>query len=202
MILEKEGRNLWVYDFKGYWKDVGTIQAYWESNMELVKRVPEFNLYDQAWKIYTPNPVMAPHYVGRGGSVQTSVVAEGCMIYGSIRRSVIFPGVIIKGGAMVEDSIIMANSRIGSDAYISHSIIGENVCVSNNVKIGIGEVAVNEYKPAIYNSGITVIGDDADIPNSVTMGKNVMVDIGVNYKDFYCPRIPSGRNIFKGGVYE
>lgn len=198
----KEGRKLWIYNFKGYWKDVGTIQAYWESNMELVKRVPELNLYDQAWKIYSPNLTMPPHYVGRGGSVQTSIVAEGCIIYGSIRRTVIFPGVIIEDGALVEDSIIMANSRIGSDAYISHSIIGENVWVGGNVRIGIGEVITNEYRPAIYNSGITVIGDDANIPDNITIGKNVMVDIGANYKDFYGSHIPSGRNIFKDGVYE
>ncbi|NSW90594.1 MAG: glucose-1-phosphate adenylyltransferase [Firmicutes bacterium] len=198
----KDGRNLWAYSFEGYWKDVGTIQAYWESNMELVKRVPEFNLYDQAWKIYSPNPAMPPHYVGHEGNVKTSVIAEGCMIYGSVRRSVIFPGVIIEDGALIEDSIIMANSRIGKGAYISHTIVGENVRVGNNVIIGIGEAVVNEYKPAIYNSGITVIGDDADIPDNVTIGKNVMVDMGASYKDFYCLDVPSGRNVFKDGVYE
>jgi glucose-1-phosphate adenylyltransferase len=201
-VMLKEGRNLYAYNFQGYWKDVGTIQAYWESNMELVKRVPEFNLYDQAWKIYSPNPAMPPHYVGPEGNVQTSVIAEGCMIYGSVKRSVIFQGVTIESDALVEDSIIMTNSKIGNGAYINHSIIGENVWIGNSIKIGIGGMVENEYKPAIYNSGITIIGDDASIPNNVTMGKNVMVDIGANCKDFYCLNIPSGRNIFKDGVYE
>jgi glucose-1-phosphate adenylyltransferase len=69
----------------------GTIQAYWESNMDLIKRIPEFNLYDPTWKIYTPNPVKPAHYIAPGGCVKTSLVAEGCMIYGTVVNSILFP---------------------------------------------------------------------------------------------------------------
>lgn len=107
-----DDKRLFAYTFEGYWKDVGTIQAYWESNMDLIERVPEFDLFDHGWKIFTTNPVMPANLIGPTGSSKRSIVAEGCMVYGSVRNSVIFPGVFIEEGAMVEDSIIMSGSYI------------------------------------------------------------------------------------------
>jgi glucose-1-phosphate adenylyltransferase len=198
----QEGRSLWAYKFVGYWKDVGTIQAFWESNMDLTKRVPEFNLYDQAWKIYTPNPVKPPHYVGQNGSIKTSVVAEGCMIYGKVRNSVIFPGVIVKEGTLVENSIIMSNTQINEDCRIDHCIIGENAEIGRNVEIGLGDNVPNEHKPGIYSSGITVVGERAEIPDGTRIGKNVMIDISALHEDFCGCGIPSGSSVYKGGVCE
>lgn len=198
----EEGRNLWAYKFVGYWKDVGTIQAFWESNMDLTKRVPEFNLYDPAWKIYTPNPVKPPHYVGPGGSIKTSVVAEGCLIYGKVRNSVIFPGVIVKEGTLVENSIIMSNTQINEDCRIDHCIIGENAEIGRNVEIGLGDNIPNEHKPGIYSSGITVVGERADIPDETKIGKNVMIDMYALHEDFSGCDVSSGASIYKGGVCE
>ena len=198
----EEGRSLWAYKFVGYWKDVGTIQAFWESNMDLTKRVPEFNLYDPAWKIYTPNPVKPPHYVGLNGSIKTSIVAEGCLIYGKVRNSVIFPGVIIKEGTLVENSIIMSNTEIKEDCRIDHCIIGENAEVGRNVEIGLGDDIPNEHKPGIYFSGITVVGERAEIPDGTRIGKNVMVDIYALHEDFNGCDVTSGSSIYKGGVCE
>ena len=198
----KEGKRLWAYKFVGYWKDVGTIQAFWESNMDLTKRVPEFNLYDPAWKIYTPNPVKPPHYVGPNGSIKTSVIAEGCMIYGSVRNSVIFPGVIIKAGALVENSIIMSNTQINEECRIDHCIIGENAEIGRNVEIGVGENVPNEHKPGIYFSGITVVGERAEIPDGTRIGKNVMIDMFALHEDFCGCDIASGSSVYKGGVCE
>lgn len=198
----KEGRRLWAYKFVGYWKDVGTIQAFWESNMDLTKRVPEFNLYDPKWKIYTPNPVKPPHYVGPNGSIKTSVVAEGCMIYGSVRNSVIFPGVIIKDGTLVENSIIMSNTQINEDCRIDHCIVGENAEIGRNVEIGHGGDVPNEHKPGIYSSGITVVGERAEIPDGTRIGKNVMIDMFAQHEDFCGCDIASGSSVYKGGVCE
>jgi glucose-1-phosphate adenylyltransferase len=197
-----EGRSLWAFRYAGYWKDVGTIQAFWESNMDLIKRVPEFNLYDPEWKIYTTNPVKPAHYVGPNGSVKTSVVAEGCMIYGKVRNSVLFPGVIVREGTLVENSIVMSNTSIGEDCMIDHCIIGENAIIGGNVVIGTGENIPNEEKPAIYNSGITVLGEGANIPDGVTIGKNVMIDMQAQQEDFCSSSIPSGASVYKGGVCE
>jgi glucose-1-phosphate adenylyltransferase len=196
-----DGRSMWAYRYSGYWRDVGTIQAYWESNMDLISRVPEFNLFDD-WKIYTPNPIKHAHYIGPTGNVKKSIIAEGCMIYGSVKNSVIFPGVTVEEGAVVEDSIIMSNSRVGSNSIIKSSIISEKVIVGNNVKMGIGENVPNEFKPGIYNSGITVVGEEAGIPYNSEIGKNVMIDMGVVWEDFCTIEIPSGKSVFKGGVCE
>lgn len=197
-----DGRSLWAYKFVGYWKDVGTIQAFWESNMDLVKRVPEFNLYDPQWRTYTPNPVKPPHFVGATGSVKTSVVAEGCMIYGEVRNSVLFPGVTIEKGVLVENSIIMSNAKIGEGSHISHCIVSEDAHLGKNVIIGLGENIPNELKPEIYNSGITVIGEGAEIPDGIKLGKNVMIDMQTRHDDFCCSEIPSGASIYKGGDCE
>lgn len=195
-----EGRAMYAYAFSGYWKDVGTIQAYWESNMDLIERVPDFNLFERDWKIYTTNPVKPTHYVGPTGSIKKSIVAEGCMVYGTIRNSIIFPGVYIAEGAVIEDSIIMSNTRIGTNAHILKSILSENVVVGNDVKIGFGEFVVNEDKPGIYNCGISVIGEAARIPNQTEIGKNVMVERAVTEQDFNALLIPSGKSIYKGGT--
>lgn len=197
-----DGKSLWAYRFDGYWKDVGTIQAFWESNMDLIKRVPDFNLFDHSWRIYTPNPVKPAHYIGPTGSVKTSIVAEGCMIYGSVRNSVIFPGVEIEEGTIVENSIIMSNSKIGRNCHIDQSILSERVHVGNGAEIGIGGMVPNELKPAIYSSGITVIGEDASVPDNAKIGKNVMIDMGVTCGDFCSLQVKSGESIVKGGDCE
>jgi len=195
----RDGRSMWAYKFTGYWRDVGTIQAYWESNMDLTKTVPKLNLFDPAWRIYTPNPVKPPHYIAPIGDVKRSVIAEGCMIYGSVRNSVIFPGVYIEEGSVVEDSIIMSNSRIRAGCQLNKCIIGEHVVVGKNVRIGTGENIPNEQKPGMYNSGITVVGEDAKIPDGTEIGKNVVIDIGAGPEDFLSRTVPSGKTIIKGG---
>ncbi len=153
----KDNKRLFSYEFSGYWKDVGTIQAYWESNMDLVKRIPDFNLFDQSWKIFTVNPVMPANYIGPEGIAKRSIIAEGCMIYGTVINSVISPGVQIAPGSVVEDSIIMANTTIGANTKIKKAIISENVTVGNDVEIGYGEDIVNICKPDLYNSGLQLL---------------------------------------------
>ena len=197
-MMLNEGRSMWAYKFNGYWRDVGTIQAYWESNMDLIARVPELNLFDPAWKIFTPNPVKPAHYIGPEGSVKRSIVSEGCMIYGKVKNSVIFPGAYISEGAVIEDSIIMSDSFVGKDTYISHCILAEKVKVGNRVKMGLGENIPNELKPSIYYSGITVVGDKACIPDDCNIGKNVVIDIGITEDEFYSLNIESGKSVLKG----
>ncbi len=197
-----EGRRLYAFKFSGYWKDVGTIQAFWESNMDLVKRVPEFNLYDPEWKIYTPNPVKPPHYVAPSGSIKTSVIAEGCMIYGTVRNSVLFPGVVVGKDTLIENSIVMSNTHIGEGCALDHCIIGENAAVGARASIGKGEDVPNGDKSGIYNSGITVVGERAEIPEGTVIGKNVVIDMYVQQEDFCSSTVPSGASIYKGGECE
>jgi glucose-1-phosphate adenylyltransferase len=201
-MMLKDDAKMWAYKFQGYWKDVGTIQAYWESNMDLINIVPQFNLFDHAWKIFTPNHVNQAHYIGPNGNVKKSLIAEGCMVYGQVKNSILFPGVVVGEGAIIEDSIIMSKSTIGANTYIKQAIIGEKVSIGENVNIGIGENIENELNPGIYNSGITVVGEAASIPSGVSIGKNVMIDIGTTNNDFYSLNIESGKSICKGGECE
>lgn len=197
-----DGKSMWAYQFSGYWRDVGTIQAFWESNMDLVSRIPEFNLYDYEWKIYTPNPVKSAHYIGPSACVKKSMIAEGCTVYGTVKNSILFPGAIVEEGAIIEDSIVMSNAKVCKNASIKKSIISEWATIGENSKLGEGEDIDSEYKPSIYNSGITVVGEDASIPEGAIIGKNVMIDIGARAEDFTSLIVESGKSVFKGGVAE
>ena len=194
-----DGKNLFAFNYVGYWRDVGTIQAYWESTLNLTERIPDFNMFDPYWKIYTPNPVYPAHYIGETGTVVKSVIAEGCMVYGTVRNSVIFPGVTVNAGSIIEDSIVMSDALIGSNSEIYCSIIGECSVIGNNVHCGIGEYAENQYNPKVYDSKITVIGSNTVIPNGINLGKNVVVDNFITPQDFTSDEIPSGGCLMKGG---
>ena len=156
--LLNDGKNLWAYTFSGYWRDVGTIQAYYESNMDLITRVPQFNLFDHNWKIYTPNPVKPAHYIGESGYVSKSIISEGCMIFGQVKNSIIFPGVTIEENAFIEDSIIMSKSTVKSGSRLNCTIVGEKTTLGRNVRTGIGDYAENIFNSEIYKTKITVIG--------------------------------------------
>ncbi|MDD4189411.1 MAG: glucose-1-phosphate adenylyltransferase [Eubacteriales bacterium] len=192
------GQRIWAYKFSGYWKDVGTIHAYWESNMDLIQRIPEFNLYDPTWKIYTPNPVKPAHYIGTEGRVRTSIVAEGCVVNGNVSHSILFPGVFIGKNTVVKDSIIMSNCVIGENNFIEKCIFGEDVETGENVRIGLGEALPNECNPDVYTDGITVIGEKAVIPDNTEIGKNVMIDSETGAEEFSGAKIESGKCVLKG----
>ena len=194
-----DNKNLFAYNYKGYWKDVGTLKSYWEANIELTYRVPPLSLYDHNWRIYTPNPVKPAHYIAPEGMVKTSIIAEGCMIYGEVKNSVLFPGVTVGKGSKIENSIIMSNTNIGETTTISKTIISEKCYIGDNVKIGIGESKPNCEKPNIYTDDITVVGESAVIPDNISIGKNVLIDIRTDADDYHFMIVESGSVISKAG---
>ena len=169
------GMRLFAYEFNGYWKDVGTLGSYWEANMELIDIIPEFNLYEEFWKVYTKGDVLRPQYVAADAVVDRCIIGEGAEIYGEVHNSVIGADVWIEKGAVVRDSIIMRHSRIGSGSSVEKGIIAENVTVGENVKIGVGEEAPNVLKPNIYAFGLATVGENSVIPDNVSIGKNTAV---------------------------
>ena len=140
----KNGARIFAYEYNGYWKDVGTLAAYWESNMELIDLVPEFNLYEEFWRIYTKSNEIPPQYIAPTGVVSRSIVGEGCEIYGEVYNSVISPGVIIEEGAVISDSIIMNKSYIGSNSKLYKVIMAENSRIGRNCELGVGEEKENK----------------------------------------------------------
>ena len=159
------GERMFAYEFNGYWKDVGTIESLWESNMDLLNPNVELDLNDENWKIYSRNPVLPPHYIAEGAKVQNSLISDGCNIYGEIDFTVLFAGVHIGKGAVVRDSIIMPGAVIHEGASVQYAIISENVVIGKNAVVG----ARPEDMQCREDFGITVVGDNVKIGSGVVV---------------------------------
>ena len=186
--IHDEGKKICAYDFKGYWKDVGTLGSYWEANRDLIELIPEFNLYEEFWRIFTKSDNLPPQYVAEDSKVVKSIIGEGSEIYGDVEKSIIGSGVIIGKGAKIRNSIIMNNAQIG-----------EEVKVGSRVKMGVGEEKPNDFAPHIYSFGLVTVGEKSVIPDDVTIGKNTAI-IGETTADEYPGGIlESGCSIIKAG---
>ena len=173
--LRDHGSRMFAYEFNGYWKDVGTLGSYWEANMELIDIIPEFNLYEEFWKIYTKGDIIPPQYISADAVTDRCLIGEGAEIYGEVHNSVIGPNVVIGKGSVIRDSIIMRNSTIGEGVQMDKAIIAEDVTIGNNVVLGCGEEAPNVLKPAVYAFGIATVGERSVIPDNVRIGKNTAI---------------------------
>ena len=182
--LLRDDRRMYAYHFNGYWKDVGTLGSYWEANMELIDIIPEFNLYEEFWKIYTKGDIIPPQYISADAVTDRCLIGEGAEIYGEIHNSVIGPNVVIGKGSVIRDSIIMRNSTIGEGVQMDKAIIAEDVTIGNNVVLGCGEEAPNVLKPAVYAFGIATVGERSVIPDNVRIGKNTAIS-GITVPEDY-----------------
>lgn len=198
----EKGERLVAYEYNGYWKDVGTLGSYWEANMELIDIIPEFNLYEEFWKIYTKNDILPPQYVSEDAVLDRCLIGDGTEIYGEVHNSIIGCGVMIEEGAIVRDSIIMENAVIHAGAVIDKAIIAEYAEIGEHAQLGVGEEVPNKVKPAIYSFGLTVIGEKAVVPPDVKIGKNTAVT-GVTVPEDYPDGLLAGGEILdKAGDVE
>lgn len=195
---EKKQR-LFAYEYNGYWKDVGTLGSYWEANMELIDIIPEFNLYEEYWKIYTNSGILLPHYISDQSAVEKSIIGNGCDIYGEVHSSVISSGVTIGKGSVVRDSIIMKDAVIGDHCVIDKAIIAENVQIGDNVTLGTGSDTPNKMRPDIYGFGLVTIGEDSVIPSDVQIGKNTAISGVTSKEDYINGELASGETLIKVG---
>ncbi|MDE5052383.1 glucose-1-phosphate adenylyltransferase [Niallia taxi] len=134
MLIEKQ-RKVVAYPFKGYWKDVGTVQSLWEANMDLLDDSSELNISDYDWRIYTVNPNHPPQYISSDAVVKESLINEGCTISGSIEKSIVFQGVNVGTGSIVRSSVIMPDARVGENAYIEKAIVPSEVEIPDGMVI-------------------------------------------------------------------
>ena len=165
-----DGQKLFAYDFSGYWKDVGTISSLWEANMDLLNPESGLEINDRNWKIYARNTALPPQYIGDEAVITDSIISEGCSIRGSVEKSVIYQGALIKKGAEVKDSIIMPGAYIGENARVSHAIVGWNTVVGKNCVIGApqeGPVA-GEWK-------IAVVGPEMELEKNSVVREGEMI---------------------------
>ena len=140
----KDSQKLFAFDFEGYWKDVGTIESLWEANMDLLNMPMPIDLYDKKWRIYGRNPGVAPHYIAEGAVAKSSLITEGCEVYGRVEHSVLFAGVQVMQGASVVDSVVMPNAVIERGAQVCRAIIAEGAIIGAGAKVGeeTGNIAV------------------------------------------------------------
>ena len=195
----ENNKRLFAYEYNGYWKDVGTLNSYWEANMELIDIIPVFNLYEEFWKIYTRTDAIPPQYISSDAFIEKSIIGDGSEIYGKVYNSVIGSGVVIEEGAVVRDSIIMQDTVIGKNTSVEKAIIAEEVVIGDNVEIGVGEEAENVLKPKIYNSGLVTIGESTVIPDGVKIGKNTAVSGETKPEDYPNGELVGGGVIIKAG---
>lgn len=193
------GKRLFAYEFNDYWKDVGTLGSYWEANMELIDLIPEFNLYEDYWKIYTKQDIIEPQYVAAGAKVERSIIGAGAQIYGQVINCVLGAGVTVEEGTVVKDSIIMKNTHIGKKVYIEKAIIAENCIIGDGDEIGVGEEAVSQLNASIYAFGLATIGENTVIPPHVKVGKNTAIKGMTTNEDYPDAQLPSGGYIIKAG---
>lgn len=193
------GSPMYAYEFTGYWKDVGTLDSYWQANMELIDLVPEFNLYEEYWKIYTKSETLPPQYLSRDSVIEKSIVGEGSEIYGKVYNSVIGRGVVIGENAVIRDSIIMNEVEIKENVQCTKCIVAEGAVIGENSVLGEGEELPNEVNPKIYNSGLVTVGEKSIIPPNVHIGKNSVVFGETEAADYPDGYLKSGGTLIKAG---
>ena len=194
MFIENN-KEVFAYRFNDYWKDIGTIDAYWQANIELTYTLPEFNLYDEFWKIYTNIDHQPPQFISSTAIVEKALLSEGCEISGKIYNSVIGPRVIVEEDAMIINSIIMQDTVVKRGAVIERGIISEKCVIGENTYIGQGENIQHETKSHIYHSGITAVGAYTNIPDNVVIGKNCEISGNTTKEHYQNGKLESGRSL-------
>ena len=132
-------QKLVAYQFEGYWKDVGTLESFYEANMDLLKENTTLDLYDPDWRIYSVNTPRPPQYIASTAKVNKSLIGEGCMVLGEVYNSVLFPDVYIGKNAVIRNSIVITHAQIGENAIIDHAIVGRKVIVESGAVIGVAD---------------------------------------------------------------
>ena len=188
--------QLFAYNFEGYWRDVGTIRAYWEANMRLLESPPSIS-FTADWPVRTQeDEPRAPATISRRGDVVNSMISHGCVIEGRVENSILSPGVRVAANAVVKHAVIMNDTVIGRESVIDLSILDKDVVVEAGSHVGTGnDFQVNREEPLILNTGLTVVGKGAKIPEGIRIGRNCAIAGNVTEKDFRGSIVQSGETI-------
>ena len=188
--------NAYAYNFQGYWADVGTVQAYYEANIALLAESPALDLYDPEWVIHTTSADRAGVEIGAGARVENSLLSDGCRVFGTVARSILSPGVYVAPGAIVRDSVLMGDAWIGPDAVVDRCIVDEECVIGAGAIVGEGESTTpNQESPERLNTGLTLIGNHARVPEGVTIGRNTAIRPRTSESAF-----PKGKSVPAGST--
>lgn len=195
-----EGGRVAAYAFPGYWQDIGTLDSYYQANLDLVSPEPPFPLEDPRWPIFTPSTENPPARVGPRARIHSTIATHGTIIHGTVERSVLFPGVVVEEGATVRDSIVMGDSWIGPGAILDRTICDKRVHVGRGSVIGTGPMRPNRSCPEHLSSGITIIGKETRVPEGVSIGRNARIAPDLVEEDFPEEGVPSGEVLERGAA--
>lgn len=156
-LMLREGLKMCAYAFQGYWRDVGTVESYWEASMDILDNQSCLNFFDNTWRIYSASILQPPHFISSKAQIRNSLISDGCVLEGKIEHSILFPGVSVGQDSWIKDSIIMPGVQIGEKVRVEKSIIGENTVVGDGSYIG--------------GDGITVIEDCLNLPENAQVGR-------------------------------
>ena len=173
--------SMYAYPFEGYWKDVGTLESLWDANMDVLEG--RLQLRDQQWRIYSRNLALPPQFIAETADIDTSSISEGCTVRGTVKRSVLFSGVVVEEGAEVVDSIVMPNARVGRGTCVHHAIIGEQVRVGDNCGIGVDDPNVPLPESEYCGSSLVVLANQVHVENNIRIAPRVMVDRNLSDAD-------------------
>jgi glucose-1-phosphate adenylyltransferase len=195
--LVARGEAVYAYRFREYWQDVGALESYYQTNMDLLSDRPPLDLSDPSWLIHTQSADRPPVRFESGGVAERSLIANGCRIAGKVVRSILFPGVVVAPGAVVADSIVMNDTLVLRDARLDHAILDKQVVVGEGARIGWGEdMTPNRACPEHLATGLLVVGKGARLPAGVTVGRNARIGAFVGETDIRSD-VPAG-GVVKG----
>ncbi|MFV9503829.1 MAG: glucose-1-phosphate adenylyltransferase [Oscillochloridaceae bacterium umkhey_bin13] len=189
--------RVFAYRFNSYWVDVGTIQSYWETSMQLLDPKLDFDLYDLDWLIRTRSEERPAAKIGPQAVVSQAIICNGCTIRGTVERSVLSPGVYVSPGAIVRDSVVMNDTWIGPGAVLDRVIVDKQVVIGAGAQLGVGDdlTVPNKLQPDKINTGVTVVGKSAHIPPGISIGRNVVINADRDEADFPGGNVASGETI-------
>ncbi|MFQ5674452.1 MAG: sugar phosphate nucleotidyltransferase [bacterium] len=195
-----ESSRVFAYPFAGYWRDVGTIKAYWDANMDLLNSQSGLNLSE--WHVRTNVEEEGrlgdrpPTRISPKSSVQNAFVSPGCIIEGEVKNSILSPGVFVAATASVTDSVVMHDSHIHAGARVQRAILDKLTVVGNNAVVGSYRAGIpNKEKPDFLSSGLTLVGKGTEIPANFNIGENTILYPKLKPEDYHCSDIPPGETI-------
>jgi glucose-1-phosphate adenylyltransferase len=186
-----ETQQVYAFPYRGYWVDVGTMQAYWQAHMDLLEDKPRLNLLDREWVIHTRSEERPPVNIRSQATVAHSLITDGCVIEGTIEHSVLSPGAVVRRGAIVRHSIVMTDAVIEEDAVVDHAILDKRVRVGAGACVGWGDNQTPNAMAGLH-SGLTVVGKNTPIPDRTHIGRNCAIAADLSEDSLDKDLIPSG----------
>lgn len=189
-----------AYVFDDYWVDVGTIQAYWETSLELTNPMPQLNLYDPDWVVHTRSREQPPAQISHQATVNQSLISNGCIVHGLVNHSILSPGVTVEPGAVIRGSIILHDTTIKANAVVDKAIVDVDTIIGSNAVVGYGADSLpNRQMPDKLFTGVTVVGERTTIPDGKKLGRNVLISSFTKASDFPTGDVASGTTVSGSG---